>query len=190
MALHPESLPCFSLLQEERYVSDSFMYCILGLDCQRNHMFRTCSQVQVSFVFHLHVLLSQESPTKEQPVADATEDPAKCLHGHEFSDEGARVGGRRYVWFKFGSLVISCPSLANLVQINSWTYKLFGFHLIHFYYIGLRMNQSSPFRMVISNIWCLNMYQLMMSTLHQWFIPIARRSTRFQPCCHYNSLCI
>lgn len=38
MALHPESLPCFSLLQEERYVSDSFMYCILWLDCQRNHM--------------------------------------------------------------------------------------------------------------------------------------------------------
>ena len=75
------------------------MYCILGLDCQGNHMFRTCSQV--SFVFHLHVLPSQESPTKEQPVADATEDPtedpAKCLHGHEFSDEGATVGGRRYV---------------------------------------------------------------------------------------------
>ncbi len=72
------------------------------------------------FLISMFCRLSQESPTKKQPVADATEDPtedpAKCLHGHEFNDEGATAGGRRYVWSKFGSLVISCPSLANLVK--------------------------------------------------------------------------
>lgn len=186
MALHPESLPCYFPSPRRKiclwFIHVLYTWAWLPRKPHVSHMFPgfLCFSSPCSAV--------SGKPNKRAAGCRRHGRP----HGRprEVPPWPRIQRWRRYGWWETVRLIqirFTCHQLSIFCQFGSDKFMDFTWSIST---IGLRMNPSSPFRMVISKISCLNMYQLMMSTLLQWFIPIARRSTRFQPCCHYDSLCI